>query len=134
MEVVSSTIAAMSRVLRSGTRRNYKKLDDGEVEVLEELFTERETEEESDAATESQKESDDAGGIASDEAADNAQVILPEVSISKKVQKKDKLRRLQNEIKEVEARIKEHRKRQPKNTKSMKDVENEVNSLLDQQE
>lgn len=120
----------MSRVLRSGTRRDYKQLDEGQVEVLEEeLFTDAEQEE---TEEESPKESDDIDGTASDEAADSLEVILSK-DATEKVHKKDKLRRLENEIKQVEARIKQHRKSQSRNTKSMKDVEHEVNSLLDQQ-
>ena len=99
----------MSRVLRSGTRRDYKQLDEGQVEVLEEeLFTDAEQEE---TEEESPKESDDVDGTASDEAADSLEVILSK-DATEKVHKKDKLRRLENEIKQVEARIKQHRKSQ----------------------
>ena len=118
----------MDRVLRSGTRRNYQKMEAGQEDDLGlENFTEHETEE----------ETDDGDGVVTQN--DNNSSDGDVMAISK-VQKKEKLNKLKKEIKEMEEKLKRQKenyidsqkvKHKSSKQKSMKDVELEVNRLLD---
>ena len=103
------------RMLRSGTRRNYKKMDDGVEDLVHEEMVEKE--EESDIVVGSEKEL--VSGEGSETSSDDEGMLelerrLREASVQKeKLERKEKLKRLKKELKAVEGRVK-RRKKAPK--------------------
>ena len=126
------------RMLRSGTRRDYKKMDEGQGDEILHDEMEKDTEVESDIVA-SEKEL--VSGENTETSSDEEEMIelerrFREANVQKeKLERKEKLKRLKKELKAVEGRVKRRKKtpnEEPKgqvtinSVRSMKDVEKKV--------
>ena len=131
------------RMLRSGTRRDYKKMDEGQGDEILHDEMEKDTEVESDIVA-SEKEL--VIGENTETSSDEEEMIelerrFREANVQKeKLERKEKLKRLKKELKAVEGRVKRRKKtpnEEPKgqvtinSVRSMKDVEKKVNKLME---
>ena len=122
----------MPRNLRKGKRRNYKKLDEG-VEILDELLPadhETEEEQENDLSPKESDVNDDNRVSDGDESEELVERHLEDARTDR-IGKKEKLRALQKELDEVEKRVSLYHEKSLGSSRSMKEVEAEVNRILD---